>query len=138
METIATHPGVVVHSADGHVQVKMEVISACGSCEAHAHCTFSEKKDKLVDIDTPHWEDYQPDDRVTVIINSGRGLQAVLIAYVLPALVMLAAFSVLYILKLPELWIALITILVVCIYGWVLYLMRHRLQRKFTFRIEKQ
>ena len=116
----------------------MEVISACGSCEAHAHCTFSEKKDKLVDIDTPHWKDYQPDDRVTVIINSGRGLQAVLIAYVLPALVMLAAFSVLYILKLPELWIALITILVVCIYGWVLYLMRHRLQRKFTFRIEKQ
>ena len=73
-----------------------------------------------------------------VIINSGRGLQAVLIAYVLPALVMLVAFSVLYILKLPELWIALITILVVCIYGWVLYLMRHRLQRKFTFRIEKQ
>ena len=102
METIATHPGVVVHSADGHVQVKMEVISACGSCEAHAHCTFSEKKDKLVDIDTPHWKDYQPDDRVTVIINSS------------------------------------LTILVVCIYGWVLYLMRHRLQRKFTFRIEKQ
>ena len=137
METIATHPGVVVHSADGHVQVKMEVISACASCEAHARCTFSEKKDKIVDIDTPDWRQYTPGDQVTVIINSGHGLLAVLIAYVLPALLILAVFALLYALRLPELWIALITILVVCIYGWVLYLMRHRLQRKFTFRIEK-
>ena len=137
METVATHAGTVIASGNKQVKVKMEVISACASCEAHARCTFSEKKDKIVDIDTPDWRQYTPGDQVTVIINSGHGLLAVLIAYVLPALLILAVFSLLYALRLPELWIALATLLSVGVYCFVLYLCRHRLQRKFTFRLQK-
>ena len=137
METIATHDGTVVNSANGKVQVKMQVLSACASCEAHAHCSFSEKKDKLVDIDTPDWQQYTPGQPVTVIINSGHGLLAVFIAYVLPALLILATFAALYSLHLSELVIALLTILAVLLYGIILYFCRHRLQRKFTFRLRK-
>ena len=138
METVATHAGTVIAASDNRVKVQMQVISACASCEAHAHCTFSEKKDKIVDIDTPDWQQYAPGDRVTVIINSGHGLLAVLIAYVLPALLILAVFALLYALHFPELWIALITLLAVGLYGLILYLCRHRLQRKFTFRLKKE
>ena len=137
METVATHPGTVISSDNKQVKVKMEVISACASCEAHARCTFSEKKDKVVDIDTPDGEQYAPGDRVTVIINSGHGLLAVLIAYVLPALLILAVFALLYALHLPELWIALATLLSVGLYALALYFFRNRLQRKFTFRLSK-
>lgn len=137
METVATHAATVIASGNNQVKVKMEVLSACASCEAHARCTFSEKKDKIVDIDTPDWEQYTPGDQVTVVINSGHGLLAVLIAYVLPALLILAVFALLYALRLPELWIALATLLAVGLYGIVLYLFRHRLQRKFTFRLKK-
>ena len=137
METVATHPGTVISSDNKQFKVKMEVISACASCEEHARCTFSEKKDKVVDIDTPDWEQYAPGDHVTVIINSGHGLLAVLIAYVLPALLILAVFALLYALHLPELWIALATLLSVGLYALALYFFRNRLQRKFTFRISK-
>ena len=137
METVATHAGTVVEVAENQVKVQMQVLSACASCEAHARCTFAEKKDKMVDIATPDWRQYAPGDRVTVIINSGLGLLAVLIAYVLPALLILAIFAVIYALHLPELWIALITILATGLYGVVLYLCRNRLQQRFTFRLKK-
>lgn len=137
METVAKHDGTVVAATPGRVQVQMQVLSACASCEAHARCTFAEKKDKLVDIDTSDWRQYNPGDPVTVIINSGHGLLAVLIAYVLPAVLILAVFGVLYALHLPELWIALATLVAVALYTLVLYLCRHRLQRRFTFRLEK-
>ncbi len=132
-----THPGIVISSQQGTVQVKMQVVSACASCEAHARCTFAEKKDKTVDITTPQWQNYNPGDPVTVIINSGRGLLAVLIAYILPAVLILATFATLYTLRLPELWVALASLAVIGLYTLVLYLSRNRLQQRFTFRLEK-
>lgn len=132
-----THPGIVISSQQGTVQVKMQVVSACASCEAHARCTFAEKKDKTVDITTPLWQNYNPGDPVTVIINSSRGLLAVLIAYILPAVLILATFATLYTLRLPELWVALASLAVIGLYTLVLYLSRNRLQQRFTFRLEK-
>ncbi len=132
-----THPGIVISSQQGTVQVKMQVVSACASCEAHARCTFAEKKDKTVDITTPLWQNYNPGDPVTVIINSGRGLLAVLIAYILPAVLILATFATLYTLRLPELWVALASLAAIGLYTLVLYLSRNRLQQRFTFRLEK-
>lgn len=136
MEKIATHPGIVTAVTPKHVTVQMKVISACATCEAHAHCGFSEKKEKVVEVDTPDWEQYQPGDRVTVIINSGHGLQAVLIAYVMPAIVLLAAFALFSALHFNEPLVALFTLLAVGCYGLFLYLIRHRLQRKFTFQLK--
>lgn len=132
-----THDGTVISSQQGTVKVQMQVLSACAACEAHARCTFSEKKEKVVDIVTPTWQNYTPGDHVTVIINSGHGLLAVLIAYILPAVLILSTFTVLYTLHIPELWVALVSLLVIALYGILLYLFRNRLQRKFSFQIKK-
>ncbi len=88
-----------------------------------------------MDIDTPQWQQYHEGDPVTVAIHSNRGLQAVLIAYIIPALLLLATFATLTALHLSEGWVALITLLVVALYGLLLYALRHRLQRKFTMTI---
>ena len=137
METIATHPGIVIASTSQEVQVKMEVLSACASCQAHSHCGFAEKKDKIVNIATHDWQDYHPGDTVNVIINSGRGIQAAIIAYLIPAILLLATLITLLSLRVPETLTILFTLLVVALYGVILYLFRSRLQNKFTFRIEK-
>ena len=137
METIATHPGIVIASTSQEVQVKMEVLSACASCQAHSHCGFAEKKDKIVNIATHDWQNYHPGDTVNVIINSGRGIQAAIIAYLIPAILLLATLITLLSLHVPETLTILFTLLVVALYGVILYLFRSRLQNKFTFRIEK-
>lgn len=137
MEKIATHPAIVTNVANGKVSVLMHVVSACASCEAHSKCGFVEAKEKVVEIETRQWKDYQPGDNVTVVIQTANGLKAVLIAYVLPALVLIAAFAVFYSMHLSEGITALLTLAIVALYGLVLYFMRHRLQRKFTFQIRK-
>ena len=86
MEKIATHDGTVVEATPGQLKVQVHVVSACASCEAHSHCGFADSKDKIMDIDSPEAEQYHVGDPVTVSIHSSRGLQAVLIAYILPAL----------------------------------------------------
>ena len=138
METVATHDGTVIAVSPNLVKVQMQVVSACASCEAHARCTFAEKKDKTVDINTAHWQQYAPGDPVTVVINSNRGLQAVLIAYVMPALLVLAVFALLCSLHLPEVWVALAALLAAGLYAVALYLMRNKLQRRFTFALKKK
>jgi O-antigen/teichoic acid export membrane protein len=49
----------------------------------------------------------------------------------------LSTFTVLYTLHIPELWVALVSLLVIALYGILLYLFRNRLQRKFSFQIKK-
>lgn len=138
MEKIVKHSGIVAAVNKGCVSVQMRVVSACASCEAHSRCGFAEAKDKTVEVETRDWKQYQPGDAVTVIIQTGNGLRAVFIAYVMPAIVLLAAFSAFYSLHLDQGITALLTLAVVAVYGWILYLCRHRLQQKFTFRIQKQ
>ena len=138
MEKIAIHDGIVTEVTSGTVKVQLHVVSACASCEAHGHCGFADSKDKIMDIDTPHWQQYHVGDPVTVSINANRGLQAVLLAYILPAVLLLATFVTLTAMHLSEVWVALITLLVVVLYAAVLYLFRHRLQRKFTMTLHRR
>ena len=135
MEKVAQHDGIVTEVLQGTVRVQIHAVSACASCQAHSKCGFADSKDKTMDIDTPLWQQYHECDPVTVTIAANRGLQAVAIAYLLPSLLLLAIFVTLTTLHLSEGWVALITLLGVALYAGILYLCRHRLQRKFTMTI---
>lgn len=137
MEKIVKHTGIVTAVEKNMVHAKMRVVSACSACEAHANCGFAEAKDKTVDIATTKWQEYQPGDNVNITIRTGNGLLAVIIAYVLPSFILLGTFILLCLLPLSEPVVALITLLIVALYGGVLYMLRNKLQRKFSFDIEK-
>lgn len=136
MEKIATHNGIVTASGEGRVKVKMEVHSACSSCHAHAKCGFSESAHKEVTIDTKDWLNYPEGTNVEVIISQGRGMAAVWWAYLLPAILIIICFAVLYNLS-SELITALVTLVVVAVYYVILWFFRQRLQKRFSFRIRK-
>ncbi len=137
MEKIATHPGTVTQVEKGRVVVQMRVLSACAACEAHGKCGFADAKDKIVEVDTRDWQQYQVGDHVTVIIQSGNGMKAVFIAYVMPGLLLLGSFVGFYLLQVGDGLTALLSLLVVALYGGILYLFREKLQKKFTFQLKK-
>lgn len=137
MEKIATHPGTVTQVEKGRVVVQMRVLSACAACEAHGKCGFADAKDKIVEVDTRDWQRYQVGDHVTVIIQSGNGMKAVFIAYVIPGLLLLGSFIGFYLMKIGDGLTALLSLLVVALYGGILYLFRDKLQKKFTFQLKK-
>lgn len=137
MNQIATHDGKVIAVEPGLVRVEMHVVSACSSCKAHEKCAFVDKDDKVVEVETNDWKEYHEGDTVIVSVNEGLGLLAVLLAYFLPAVLLIAAVVVLSLLTKSEALAAVIPIALIAIYFIILYKLRDSLQRKFTFGIRK-
>ena len=137
MSQIATHDGKVISVTERLVKVEMHVVSACSSCKAHDKCAFVDKADKIVEVETDDWNLYREGDMVTVSVNESLGLLAVLLAYILPAVIIIASVILTTILTESELWGALVPILVTTVYFLILYRSRERLQTKFSFGISK-
>lgn len=137
LDRIATHAGTVVRVTEGTVDVQIESTSACATCEAHSHCGFAESKNKTMAIPTTDWAKYTEGDAVNVHIDESRGLLAVWIAYVLPALLMLGIIVGLSLANAKEWMVAVSAIAVLAIYVLLLYFMKSRIGRTFTLNIEK-
>ena len=130
-----THPGKILSVSNGQVKVQIRSVSACASCEAHSRCGFAESKDKTLLIDTPDWQQWHEGDEVLVHINQRNALLAVLIAYILPALLLLAVIITLSLAQLPEPLVILAAFLSLALYILLLILRRRKLNNKFTLTI---
>lgn len=137
MSQIATHDGKVLAATNGVVTVEMHVVSACSSCKAHEKCSFVDKAEKVVEVETTDWKNYHEGDTVTVSVNEGLGLLAVLLAYFLPAVIIVGAVILLSLFTNSEALAALAPIILITIYFLLLYKLRDRLQHKFSFGITK-
>ena len=137
MSSIATHDGTVKEISSGTVKVEMHVVSACSSCKAHEKCAFVDKADKIVEVETSDWQQYSVGDSVIVSVNESLGLLAVLLAYILPAVVIIGSIALLQITSASEVLTATITLIVTALYFLLLYHLRDKLQRRFSFGITK-
>lgn len=133
---IATHHGLVVGLQKGSVEVRIQAVSACATCAAHAKCGFADTKDKQLLIPTPDWQRYALGDTVLVHIDQQRGLLAVWIAYLLPSILILAAIAAAALAHWPEWAIVLAAFATLGVYTGALYLRRRRLSDKFTLTLE--
>lgn len=136
MAEIAKHDGVVIATGDGMVKVRMHVVSACSSCEAHEKCAFVDKAVKEVQVETPAWQNYSVGDEVVVCVSENLGLKAVILAYFIPALLLIASIVGLTIGTGNELLGAIGAIGFVAFYYLVLYLKRNKLKKQFRFELE--
>ena len=135
LDQIASHPGIVKAVKQGFVAVEIESTSACASCAAHSRCGFAESKNKTLDIPTPDWQSYSVGQPVTVHIDESRGMLAVWIAYVLPALIMLAVIIGLSLAGLPEWAVILSTLAALGLYILFLYFRRRKISTRFTLTL---
>lgn len=135
LERIASHDGIVTAVRPHRVTVRIEAVSACATCAAHSRCGFAESKEKEVEVPTSDWETYSPGQSVAVHIDESRGMLAVWIAYVLPALLILAAIISLSLAHVPEWAVVLAAFAVLGLYILVLYLRRHNVESRFTLTI---
>ena len=126
--------GKIISSSDGQVRINIACHSACARCAAHQNCGFAESKDKEIVVDNDSWQEYKSGDTVEVEISERLGLTAVLVAYLLPALLAVAFFVAIYNLA-GELLSALLTLAFFALYCGVLWLFRDRLQRHFTYTL---
>lgn len=131
------HPGTVTAVKPGFVTVQIVSTSACAACQAHSRCGFAESKTKTLDIpfNTKH-HTFSPGDKVTVIIDHTRGLLASWWAYVVPALLLLAAVIGFSLASLSEPLVILLSLTILAIYIILLFLFRKKLDSKFELSIK--
>jgi len=136
-EDCVEQKGIVIKKQEDKVVVKIEQKSTCSSCHARGACTSLDKKDKEIEIKTKDIENYNIGDKVIIAISTKLGMKAVLIAFVLPlVLLTIAMFLSIKIFLLSQSLSALISLIVVAAYYFLLYKQNHRLSKEFTFLIK--
>lgn len=133
---IIIHPGVVDHIEGGKVFVRILSQSACSTCHAKSMCNMAEVVEKIVEADYEPALSYKPGDDVMVKLDESLGRKAVMLGYGLPFLVLIISVIIFLSVLKSEGLAALLSILMLVPYYSILYLLRHKIQKEFRFRIE--
>lgn len=134
MSKVVSHKGIVV-AADGcKIKVQIESVSACAACHAKGMCTLSDKEEKLIDIESPKAVEKKVGDVVTVVVTQKRGMQAVVLAYILPAVVVILSL-VGFLNIVSELMAIILSLLSLAAYYIILYLFRSKIGSKFVMSL---
>lgn len=130
------HTGVIEKIADGIVYVRIIQQSACGVCEARKMCITFESKKKIVEV-PDNTGRYQINEEVELCGRSSMGLEAVLIAFVLPMIILIGAVAFGSAVHWEETTSGLVAILLLVPYYGILYMFREKLKKKFVFTLRK-
>ena len=135
MDEPIRHEGIVLAVNDGKALVEIIQTSACSACKARSMCMSAESQEKR--IDALMMEPMKPGDRVEVMVAEKLGWKAVLLAYIMPFVVMLAVIAGLEWVLDSEAVIGSIALGAVAVYYIVLSFFRKRLQKQFSFTVRK-
>ena len=131
-----SHRGVVTKVTDGELEVRILSKSACAACHIKSACNIAEMQEKTVILPKPEDSDFKDGDEVEINMTVAQGNKAVLFAYLIPAVLVIAMIFILNAMNLGQGLNALISIGILVPYYFVVYLFRNKLKEKFQYRIE--
>ena len=136
MTNTIEHQGIIISIDNNIAHVKIEQTSACSSCHVKTVCGASEKSEKIIDANIIS-SDLKVGDTVTVIGQKSLGFKAIILAYILPFVLIVAILFVTNIFTTNELVIGTCALTSLIPYFVVLRLMRNKIQAKFQFYVIK-
>ena len=138
MADIIKHRGIVEKVEGAHVVVRIVQTSACAACSAKGLCNASESKEKQIDVFEAD-ASYRIGEEVVLCGSTSMGMRAVFLAFGTPMLLLLfALFVSMRVTDGDALVSSLVALLAVVPYYLVIYFMKDKLNRTFSFTIEKQ
>ena len=130
------HSGVIAHIQGNNIQVQIVQQSACSACHAKGMCSASDMEDKLIDVESSD-SSLRVGDAVLLTGASSTGLQAVLLAFVIPFLLILIALFVLRSVTANEALSGTVALSLLIPYYITLSFFNKKFKSKFRFEIEK-
>ena len=138
MADIIKHRGIVEKIDGSHIVVRIVQTSACSACSAKGLCNASESKEKQIDV---YEVDpvYRIGEEVILCGTTSMGMKAVFLAFGIPVFLLMAAlFVTMRVTDGDALLSAIVALVAVVPYYAVLYLMKDKMNKTFSFVIEKQ
>ena len=138
MADIIKHRGIVEKVEGSHVVVRIVQTSACAACSAKGLCNASESKEKQIDVYEVN-ASYRIGEEVVLCGTTSMGMRAVFLAFGIPMLLLLVAlFVTIRVTDGDALVSSLVALFAVVPYYLVIYFMKDKLNKTFSFTIEKQ
>ena len=138
MADIIKHRGIVEKVEGAHVVVRIVQTSACAACSAKGLCNASESKEKQINV-FEAGASYRIGEEVVLCGSTSMGMRAVFLAFGIPMLLLLfALFVSMQVTDGDALVSSLVALFAVVPYYLVIYFMKDKLNRTFSFTIEKQ
>ncbi len=130
------HTGRVERISSDTVFVRITQRSACSGCHAQAMCSASEQKDKIIEVPDRSGQ-FAVNEEVVLTGETRLGMEAVVLAFVIPLVIVVAMVAIGFSLGWDESLSGLIGLLLLIPYYGLLYLLRDRLKRRFVFTLRK-
>ncbi|MFW6094905.1 MAG: SoxR reducing system RseC family protein, partial [Bacteroidota bacterium] len=111
-------------------------ISACASCHAKGVCTASDMENKEVEV-IAEPTNYNIGEQVNIVLQQSLGFKALLYGYVYPFFLLLITLIILSFIFKNELIVGIGALSVLIPYYILLYFYKDRLQKVFSFKIQK-
>jgi len=130
------HPGIVESIQGSRLSVRITQTSACAACDAKGYCSSADRKDKVIEVTVPADSSYQVGEKVMVIGEMSMGMRAVAVAFVLPFLFLVVSIFLFMAWMENELYAALLSLLVLIFYYFILWLNKTRVKQRFSFTVK--
>ena len=138
MTDIIKHRRRVEKVEGSHVVVRIVQTSACSACSIKGHCNASESKEKLIDVFEVN-ASYQIGEEVVLLGTTSMGMQAVLLAFGVPLVILIVALGVtMHLTDGNALVSSLVGLLSIVPYYFAIHFNKDKLKKTFSFTIEKQ
>ena len=131
-----THKGIVKEVRDHSVLVSIDSETSCSACHSKGSCLVADTARKDIEIFSPGKE-YETGSEVTVMLKETMGFKAVLLGYLLPFIVLMAALFTGTALSGNELTGGLVALFFVGMYYITLFFFRHHLKKVFKFELQE-
>ena len=132
-----SHEGIIHAVTDECVKVKILQTSACAACKVHGHCSAAESKEKIIEVKNNTPTTYQVGDKVIITMGKEEGRDAVILAFIVPFVLMVGVLMIVLYFSKNEALAALLGIGTLLPYYILLYLLKDKITRKFSFKLEE-
>ena len=129
------HVGTISYIKDEKITVSILNVSACAGCHAKSACSMSDMKEKEIDI-IDYSSSFKLGEEVKVVYQESLGWLALLLAYVLPFVLVLITLFIATAFT-NELISGLMALGILLPYYSLLYFLKDRLKKTFSFTIHK-
>lgn len=120
-------------------EIEVEVCrpEACAACKAKSVCSEGGGEGKRMTL-INDGQGYAVGEQITLVMRRSSGLKAVLIAYLVPVFLIVAALLIFQAMQVKDIIAAVATLGILGLYFLVVRLLRGRINRELTIEIEKE
>ena len=130
------HSGVVESIEEGCVHVRIVQTSSCAACKVAGYCNAAESKEKMIDVFCDSVTAYKVGQQVTVYTSGQVAAKALLWAFGVPFVLLMAVLVLVLLLTGNEGWAALGALVALLPYYLILWLLRDKMREQLAFKIE--